>query len=184
MSGWVPHHQSAGIEPGSDPRNPKRWGCNPAVSLTAEAAGWRWAGCGGWWAAAASATGTAAGGGGGCGWRPRGTAGAGGHDVDVGLTEAPPGHRLQVPGPGSSSLSTDCGWKKHAEVLKDKCLRMKGMLGGVFRNKCLDSDVTRIMLLAVVRPVVEYGATVWHANAPQQAALESVQHQILSSMTG
>ncbi len=32
--------------------------------------------------------------------------------------------------------------------------------------------------LAVVRPVVEYGATVWHANAPQQAALESVQHQI------
>ncbi len=27
-------------------------------------------------------------------------------------------------------------------------------------------------------------ATVWHANAPQQAALESVQHQILSSMTG
>jgi len=81
-------------------------------------------------------------------------------------------------------LSTDCGWKKHAEVLKDKCLRMKGMLGGVFRNKCLDSDVKRIMLLAVVRPVVEYGATVWHANAPQQAALESVQHQILSSMTG
>ena len=57
-------------------------------------------------------------------------------------------------------LSTDCGWKKHAEVLKDKCLRMKGMLGGVFRNKCLDSDVKRIMLLAVVRPVVEYGATV------------------------
>ncbi len=43
----------------------------------------------------------------------------------------------------------------------------------------------RIMLLAVVRPVVEYGATVWNANAPQhQAALESVQHQILSSMTG
>jgi hypothetical protein len=36
-------------------------------------------------------------------------------------------------------LSTDCGWKKHAEVLKDKCLRMKGMLEGVFRNKCLDS---------------------------------------------
>jgi hypothetical protein len=33
------------------------------------------------------------------------------------------------------------------------------------------------MLLAVVRPVLEYGATVWHANAPQQAALESVQHQ-------
>jgi hypothetical protein len=81
-------------------------------------------------------------------------------------------------------LSADCGWKKHAEVIKDKCLRMKGMLGGVFRNKCLDSDVKRIMLLAVVRPVVEYGATVWHANAPQQAALESVQHQILSSMTG
>jgi hypothetical protein len=34
----------------------------------------------------------------------------------------------------------DCGWTKHAEVLKDKCLRMKGMLGGIFRNKCLDSD--------------------------------------------
>jgi hypothetical protein len=50
-------------------------------------------------------------------------------------------------------LSAHCGWKKHAEVLKDKCLRMKGMLGGVFRNKCLDSDVKRIMLLAVVRPV-------------------------------
>jgi hypothetical protein len=27
-------------------------------------------------------------------------------------------------------------------------------------------------------------AVVWHANAPQQAALESVQHQILSSITG
>jgi hypothetical protein len=76
----------------------------------------------------------------------------------------------------------------YAEVLKDKCLRMKRMLGGVFRNKCFVSDVKRIMLLAVVRPVVEYGATVWHdANAPhtpQQAALESVQHQILISMTG
>jgi hypothetical protein len=46
-------------------------------------------------------------------------------------------------------LSADCGWKKHGEVLKDKCLRMKGMLGGVFRNKCLDNDVKRIMLLAV-----------------------------------
>jgi hypothetical protein len=32
------------------------------------------------------------GGGGGCGWGPRGTAGAGGHDVDVGLTAAPPGY--------------------------------------------------------------------------------------------
>ena len=81
-------------------------------------------------------------------------------------------------------LSDDCGWKKHTEVLKDKCLKMKGMLAGIFKNKCLDTDVKRIMLLAVVRPVVEYGATVWHANAPQQAALESVQHQILSSMTG
>jgi hypothetical protein len=81
-------------------------------------------------------------------------------------------------------LSNDCGWKKHAEVLKDKCLKLKGMLAGIFKNKCLDTDVKRIMLLAVVRPVVEYGATVWHANAPQQAALESVQHQILSSMTG
>ena len=32
------------------------------------------------------------GGGGGCGWGPRGTAGAGGHDVDVGLTAAPSGY--------------------------------------------------------------------------------------------
>jgi hypothetical protein len=31
-------------------------------------------------------------GGGGCGWGPSGTAGAGGHDVDVGLTAAPPGY--------------------------------------------------------------------------------------------
>ncbi len=58
------------------------------------------------------------------------------------------------------------------------------MLGGVFRSKCLDSDVKRIMLLAVARPVEEYGATVWHANAPQQTALESVEQHILSSMTG
>ena len=81
-------------------------------------------------------------------------------------------------------LSDDCSWTKHADAVRDKCLRIKGLLAGIFKNKQLHTDVKRIMLLAVVRPVAEYGATVWHANANQQSALESVQHQILSSMTG
>ncbi len=55
------------------------------------------------------------------------------------------------------------------------------MLAGIFKNKCLDTehtdtdtDVKRIMLLAVVRPVVKYGATVWHANAPQQPGCSGI----------
>ena len=68
--------------------------------------------------------------------------------------------------------------------MKDKCLRIKGLLAGIFKSKQLHTDVKRIMLLAVVRPVAEYGATVWHANAAKQSALESVQHQILCNMTG
>jgi hypothetical protein len=61
-----------------------------------------------------------------------------------GLQQLPQGTVCRCLG---GQLSTDCGWEKHAEVLKDKGLRMKGMLGGISRNTCLDSDVKRIMLL-------------------------------------
>lgn len=54
----------------------------------------------------------------------------------------------------------------------------------VFRNRWLDTDIKRIMLLAVIRPIVEYGATVWHANRAQQQSLETIQNQILSRLAG
>ncbi len=43
------------------------------------------------------------------------------------------------------------------------------MLGGVFRNKRLDSDVKRIMLLAVVRPVTgHYCSGIWRHSVACQ----------------
>jgi hypothetical protein len=72
---------------------------------------------------------------------------------------------------GSSSVLTVAERVPEGQVPEDESA------GG---HTCLGSDVKRNMLLAVVRPVVEYGATVWHADAPQQAALESVHHQVPS----
>ena len=81
-------------------------------------------------------------------------------------------------------LSSDCGWAKHAEYARNKCMSNKGRLARLLKNKRVHTDVKRIMLLAVIRPRAEYAATVWHANAPQQSALESVQQQILSGLAG
>jgi hypothetical protein len=39
--------------------------------------------------------------------------------------------------------------------------------------------VRRVVLLAVVRPVVEHASTVWCTTAPQQQRLEQVQTRVL-----
>jgi hypothetical protein len=82
-------------------------------------------------------------------------------------------------------LTESCSWDKHTQYIKEKCQKAVWALSSViFRNRWIDTAIKRIMLLAVIRPIVEYGATVWHATKPQQSSLEAIQNQTLSRMAG
>ena len=47
-------------------------------------------------------------------------------------------------------------------------------LHSVVSNRDTNLSACRLLLLAVVRPTLEYGSEVWEANKSQAAALESV----------
>ena len=47
-------------------------------------------------------------------------------------------------------------------------------LHSVISNRDINRGARRLLLLAVVRPTLEYGSEVWEANKSQAAALESV----------
>ena len=47
-------------------------------------------------------------------------------------------------------------------------------LNSVISNRDINLSACRLLLLAVVRPTLEYGSEVWDANKAHAAALESV----------
>ena len=72
-------------------------------------------------------------------------------------------------------FSSDGSWDKHNKSL---IVRNKQKLGGLYRVLCnfaLDLITCRHILMAVLRPSLEYGCDVWNANKCQAKALESIQ---------
>ena len=72
-------------------------------------------------------------------------------------------------------FSSDGSWDKH---IKSLIVRNRQKLGGLYRvlhNFALDLRTRRHILMAVLRPSLEYGCEVWNANKCQAKALESIQ---------
>jgi hypothetical protein len=53
-------------------------------------------------------------------------------------------------------LSSDCSWDAHVEYLCDKTRRVAHALGNVLHNRRMSAGARRLVLLAVLRPVVEH----------------------------
>ena len=72
-------------------------------------------------------------------------------------------------------FSSDGSWDKH---IKSLIMRNRQKLGGLYRvlhNFSLDLRTHRHILMAVLRPSLEYGCEVWNPNKCQAKALESIQ---------
>ena len=72
-------------------------------------------------------------------------------------------------------FSRDGSWDKH---IKSLIIRNRQKLGGLYRvlhNFALDLTTRRHILMAVLRPSLEYGCEVWNTNKCQARALESIQ---------
>ena len=65
-------------------------------------------------------------------------------------------------------------WDVHINNVLDNGRRKVNQLHSVISNRDINLSARRLLLLAVVRPTLEYGSEVWEANKTQAAALESV----------
>ena len=72
-------------------------------------------------------------------------------------------------------ITHDLKWDKHFEVTLKKANTRTESLAKLFNNSRVPARAKVLVWLAYVRPVLEYGGEVWHANAVQAKALESVQ---------
>ncbi len=57
-------------------------------------------------------------------------------------------------------LASDCGWATHAQYVLAKATKTVHALGAVLHNKRVSTVVRRVVLQAVLRPVVEFGSLV------------------------
>jgi hypothetical protein len=76
-------------------------------------------------------------------------------------------------------LSADCTWDAHVEYLCDKTRKVAYALGSVLHNRRMSAGVRRLVLLAVLRPVVEHGSPVWVPTSADMQRLEQVQVRVL-----
>jgi hypothetical protein len=57
-------------------------------------------------------------------------------------------------------LSADCKWRAHVQYVLDKAEKTVHSLGSILHNKRVSTAVRRVVLQAVLRPVVEHGSPV------------------------
>jgi hypothetical protein len=77
-------------------------------------------------------------------------------------------------------LATDCTWHAHVEHVVAKATKASYAMGSVLHNRKLDTEIRRVVLLAKLRPVLEYCSTVWHAATDQERGrLEGVMSRVL-----
>ena len=76
-------------------------------------------------------------------------------------------------------LPDDCTWARHMKYVALKAHKAAFAVGCVLHNRRVCTAVRRIVLLAVIRPIVEYASTVWDAYGPGLAQLERVQTRVL-----
>jgi hypothetical protein len=72
-------------------------------------------------------------------------------------------------------LASDCTWQAHVEHVVAKATTASYAMGSVLHNRRLDTEIRRVVLLAKLRPELEYCSTVWHAATDaQRSQLEGV----------
>ena len=77
-------------------------------------------------------------------------------------------------------FSKDCKWDAHIASVIEKAVTSVNALTEFFCNRRIKLEVKRAMLLALIRPCVEYGSEVWWASSQQADALESkIQIEVL-----
>jgi hypothetical protein len=68
----------------------------------------------------------------------------------------------------------------HVVVKVTKASYLCYAMGGVLHNRKLDTEIRRVVLLAKLRPVLEYCSTVWHAATNEERSqLEGVVIRVL-----
>lgn len=73
-------------------------------------------------------------------------------------------------------FTDDLSWKEHINVTLAKVDKRTAGLSKVLRNKNVPPRAKALVWLAQVRPLLEYGAEVWHANDKQIRSLASKIH--------
>jgi hypothetical protein len=81
-------------------------------------------------------------------------------------------------------MHENCNWDAHVEYVKEKGTNATYAMASVLRNEHIQLAVRRIVLQACVRPVVEYGFSVWQGTKQQMAKIERVQYRVLKRMAG
>jgi hypothetical protein len=80
-------------------------------------------------------------------------------------------------------LASDCTWHAHVEHVVNvvaKATKAGYAMGSVLQNRKLDTEIRRVVLLAKLRPVLEYCSTVWHAATDaERSQLEGVVIRVL-----
>jgi hypothetical protein len=77
-------------------------------------------------------------------------------------------------------LASDCTWQAHIQHVVAKATKASYAMGSVLHNRRLDTEIRRIVLMAKLRPVVEYGSTVWHvASAQERNQIEAVMIRVM-----
>jgi hypothetical protein len=77
-------------------------------------------------------------------------------------------------------FSNDCKWDAHISGMIDKATSSINALQVFFQNRRIKFEVKRAMLLAIIRPRVEYGSEVWWASPQQADVIESkIQIEVL-----
>ena len=71
-------------------------------------------------------------------------------------------------------FTSNGAWDEHIRKVLDNGRKKVNRLHSVISNRDINMSARRLLLLAVVRPTLEYGSDVWEANKSQAAALESV----------
>jgi hypothetical protein len=74
-------------------------------------------------------------------------------------------------------LASDCTWRAH---VVEKATKASYAMGSVLHNRKLDTEIRRVVLLAKLRPLLEYCSTVWHAaTEAERSRLEGVMIRVL-----
>jgi hypothetical protein len=79
-------------------------------------------------------------------------------------------------------LSADCMWHAHAQYVLDKAGKRVHAFGSILHNCFVSTTVRRVVLQAVLRPMVEHGSPVWEPAPEDLRALEGIQTGVLRRM--
>ena len=79
-------------------------------------------------------------------------------------------------------LREDCTWHAHHQHAAAKGRAAAYAAAPVLHNRKIHMAVRRMVLLSVVRPAMDYAATVWHGTEQELAKIEQVQTRVLRRM--